>query len=500
MVKKIGNYRDLEKKSERFIYRFFEILPGFLSWATLIAVVLMSWFLPFWIALFIIIFDLYWLAKIGYLSVHLIVSYCRTKKSLKIDWARKCSRDFYHLIILPFYQEDLKVLRSTFDALIKSTYPLNKFIVVLAAEQRAGYEALRRAKIIKEIYKNNFFKFLITRHPDNIPGELAGKGSNESWAGRQAKKLIDKLKLDYNKIICSVFDIDTCVHQQYFSCLTYNFQKQRNPHQCSYQPIAMYHNNLWDSPALMRVIAVSNSFWQMMQQERPEKLCTFSSHSMSFKTVVDIGFWQENIVSEDSRIFFQCLFLFKGHYRVVPMFIPVYMDTVLCSSYSQSIKNQYKQQRRWAWGCENIPWILYHSLKTKNMPWGIKLRHCFDQIEGFYSWATTSLIIFALGWLPVVLGGKSFNQTVLAFNLPKLTSWIMTLSMVGMLISATISMLLLPAKPKKYKKHKFIFMLLQWFLLPITVTVFGSIPALEAQTRLMLGKYMGFFVTPKTRK
>ena len=76
----------------------------------------------------------------------------------------------------------------------------------------------------------------------------------------------------------------------------------------------------------------------------------------------------------------------------------------------------------------------------------------------------------------------------------------MTLSMVGMIISAAISMLLLPEKPKRHKKYKFAFMLLQWFLLPITVTLFGSIPALEAQTRLMLGKYMGFFVTPKTRK
>ncbi|MFH1392487.1 MAG: glycosyltransferase family 2 protein [bacterium] len=500
MIKKIGNYQDLEKKSERFIYRLFEILPGFLSWGTLIGVVALSYFWPFGIAIFIIVFDLYWLSKIGYLSIHLIVSYFKLKKFLKINWSKKCHQDLYHLIILPFYKEDLKVLRSTFDALIKSTYSLNKFIIILASEKRAGQEAFKRAKIIKKIYKNNFFKFLITRHPDNIPDELAGKGSNESWAGKQAKKLIDKLKLDYSKIICSVFDIDTCVHPQYFSCLTYHFQKQKDPHNCSYQPIAMYHNNLWDSPALMRVIATSNSFWQMMQQERPEKLCTFSSHSMSFKTVVDIGFWQENIVSEDSRIFFQCLFHFKGRYRVVPMFIPVYMDTVLCSSYWQSIKNQYKQQRRWGWGCENIAWVLYHSLKIKKMSLFIKLRHCFEQVEGFHSWATASLIIFALGWLPIALGGGNFNQTVLAFNLPKLTSQIMTLSMAGMVAAATISMLLLPKRPDKCKRHKFIFMLLQWLLLPITVTVFGSIPALEAQTRLMLGKYMGFFVTPKTRK
>lgn len=499
MVKKISNYRDLEKGRDRFTYRLFEILPGFLSWATLINVVLLSWQWPFGIAIFIIVFDLYWLAKISYLSGHLIVSYCRMKKYLRVNWSKKCSLDFYHLIILPFYKEDLKILRSTFSALISSTYPLKKFIVVLGSEARAP-EGFRRAKIIEKEFGHKFFKFLITRHPANIPGELAGKGSNESWAGKKAKKLIDKLKIKYDKIICSVFDVDTCIHPQYFARLTYLFQRQKNPHQCSYQPIALYHNNLWDAPALMRVIATSNSFWQMMQQERPEKLCTFSSHSMSFKTVVEINFWQENIVSEDSRIFFQCLFHFKGKYKVVPMFVPVYMDTVLGPTYLQSIKAQYKQQRRWGWGCENIPWILYHSLKTKKMSFFLKLRHCFDQIEGFHSWATASLIIFALGWLPVLLGGENFNQTVLAFNLPKLTSWIMSLAMIGMFVSATISILLLPKRPKKQRKSKLIFMLLQWLLLPITVTVFGSIPALEAQTRLMLGKYMGFFVTPKIRK
>ena len=121
----------------------------------------------------------------------------------------------------------------------------------------------------------------------------------------------------------------------------------------------------------------------------------------------------------------------------------------------------------------------------------------FIQLEGFWSLATNPIIIFALSWLPLILGGPAFNTTVLSYNLPVVTRNLMILAMCGLVFSAIISTSFLPKRPPSHSPWRFISLILQWALIPITITVFGSIPGLDAQTRLIFGRYMGFWITPK---
>jgi len=502
---RVGRASEIENKKDRMIYRALEILPGFLAWSSLIILIALSFLKPVWVAIFIILFDVYWLIKVVYLSFHLRSAYGRMKKNLKIDWWAKLQEhsqweDYWHLIILPMYKEPYEVIESTFQALQDSCYDKQKMIVVLGLEERAGQEALITGEKIRQKFGGEFFKFLITRHPKDIPGELAGKGSNEAWAAQRAKEeIIDSLNLPYEKIIASVFDIDTNVWQQYFAQLTFKYLTCANPTRASFQPIPFFINNIWESPALGRVMAFSSTFWHMIQQERPERQATFSSHSMSFKALVEIGFWQTNIVSEDSRIFWQCYNFFDGNYEVVPLLYPISMDAAVDKTFFKTMKVLYKQQQRWAWGAENFVYTAFGFLKNKKIPLAKKLYHSFNLCEGYYSWATNALIIFLMGWLPILLGGTIFNISLLSYNLPRITRTIMTLAMVGLISSAVISMNLLPPKPVRYSRHQYAWMLLQWILVPFVTVIFGSIPALDAQTRLMLGKYMGFWVTPKSR-
>ncbi len=512
----IGRAENLTNPRDRKLYRKLEMVPGLLAWSTIALIIALSFAAPVFIAVFIIIFDVYWLIKTVYLSFHLRVSYNRLRDNMKINWmdrlnklpvsdyrlpALKSWEDIYHVVFLPLYKEDFTLVSASVESLLKTNYPKDKMIVVLCWEERGGEVTEHTVKEIQNIYSNKFGHFLSVMHPANLTDEIPGKGSNTAYAARIVKdQLIDRLAIPYDRILVSNFDIDTVAFPEYFSVLTYTFLTSENPLRASYQPVPLYINNIWEAPSFARVVAFSATFWHTIKQEKHETATTFSSHSMPWQALVDVDFWQKNMVSEDSRIFWQCFLRYDGDYRVVPLYYPVSMDANVAHTSWQTFKNVYKQQRRWAYGAENIPYYLFGFIKNKAMPKFKKWRYGFMGVEGNHSWATNALIIFLLGWLPVIVGGSEFNKSILSFNLPFITRAIMTLSMVGMVSTAIFSIILLPPRPPKFGKFKYLWMVLQWLLFPITTIGLGLLPALDAQTRLMMGKYMGFWVTPKIRR
>lgn len=512
----ISKASDIKNKKERILYRFLEMIPGILSLGTLVGVFIFSWILPSWVAIFIICFCFYYLFKVFYFSLHQITGYFKVKSHIETDWLRRLKKinstksaegefskidwkKIYHLVILPHYKEGLKIVKESLESLINSDYPKENLIIVLTIEERAGEGFKDMAKRLERQYANKFFKFLTIVHSSNIKGEIAGKGSNIAYAGKEAKKMIEELKIPYSNILVSTFDIDTKIYPQYFSCLSWYYLTQENPQRASYQPVPVYNNNIWNASFFARVVSTSNTFWQMIQQERSEKLTTYSSHAIPGKVFFEVGY-PSNVVCDDSRIFWRSYLHYDGDYRVVPIYYLVSMDAVDSPNIFKTIVSQYRQQKRWAWGCAEIPYVFFGFLKNKKIPFLKKISHIYILIGGYWSWATAALLLFILGWLPIFLGGKKFNFTILSFNLPILTGRIMTVTLIGIVVSAILSTMLLPKAPKGIGPIKKITILLQWIFLPAILIIFGSFPALDAQVRLMLGKYMGFWVTEKIRK
>jgi hypothetical protein len=285
----------------------------------------------------------------------------------------------------------------------------------------------------------------------------------------------------------------------YFAQLSYTFLTADCPTRASYQPVPLYNNNIWDAPALNRLVAINSSFWQMVESSRSDRLVTFSSHSMSFATLVEVNYWPTDVVSEDSQIFWRCFVHYAGHYKTIPLFTTVSLDAVSLGSYWSSLVGQYKQNRRWAWGVVDFPYVVYEFAYDRLIPFWKKLLFAYRLFEGHYFWATAAPIIAFLGWLPLVLGGGLFENQVFATNLPQVTGAIMTVSTLLLIFFVMLYFQLLP-KPRHGKTRLQLFtMLFQWLLVPISSLLFGAIPAIDAQTRLMLGKYMEFWPTPKVR-
>jgi cellulose synthase/poly-beta-1,6-N-acetylglucosamine synthase-like glycosyltransferase len=488
--------------------RLWEIIPGFLSWTTLIGLGLLAFAIPYWIAVFVIAYDVYLLIRIVYMSIHLLYAYRRLNEFKHVRWLEKLESEkaelswkkIHHIIVIPTYDESLHVLQTSINALDKTDFPHDRLHVVIGFEDRAGVPAKKRASALKKEFGKKFGSFLTTFHPDGISGEKKVKSANATWAIQRMEESLQEQKIEDEYVLVSNFDSDTVVPTEYFSYLTHAFLHTKNRYQASYQPIPVYNNNLWDAPSFSRVIAMGSTFWQMIESTRPERLVTFSSHSMTLVALKKVGYWATNVISEDSRIFWQCLLHFNGDYRTVPLYMTVSMDAALAPSWWKTLMNQYKQKRRWAWGIENFPYLMEGFLQNKKMPFKTKWTYAWRTLEGHYSWATAAIIVAVLGWIPVLFGNSSFHETFLSYSLPFMTRTLMTIAMSGLIISATLTILLLPHKPKHYHPLRYGLIILQWALVPLIATLLSAFPALDSETRLMLGRDLNFNVMQKTRK
>lgn len=484
--------------------RFWEMFPGLLVWGTFSLALILSFIQPMWVIVFIIVFDLLWFFRVIYFNIFVLISWVRYHRTTKIDWQAKLamipgSSRIYHLIFLPTFEEEYAIVHTTLRSLQENTCENDRMIVVLCGEENDRQRFEQVSDLARKEFGNTFKKLYTTLHPHGLPNEISGKGSNLHWAGQQMAKRLshDFPEIKDDQMIVSAFDVDTIAHPQYFSHLIFLYCTVNDPQRTSYQPVALFSNNIWTSSAPVRIGAFGTTFWLFGELARPDRLWTFSSHSMPWTMLKDVGFWQTNIVSEDSRIFMQAFLHYHGHYRVTPVFLPVSMDAISGKTYLDSLRALYVQMRRWAWGVEHLPYLIDGFSKDRLIPFWKKAMYLFNHIEGMYTWATAPLLMFVLGWFPLWLAKGQTNAIVQAA--PFTLEQVMQYAMVGVLISAIMALTLLPQRPDRVGKHTWIVMILQWILLPVTFIVFGSFPAIDAQTRLLLGKYLGFHVTKKTR-
>jgi cellulose synthase/poly-beta-1,6-N-acetylglucosamine synthase-like glycosyltransferase len=514
-------------------YRFFEILPGALSWLMLCLPLLLSLINVTAAAFFILAYVLIYFTRSVAVNVRALAGYRIMRQHEKIDWNElvdeveagevtnpeaKRPRWHYdnllrlqvqqplvkpseviHAVIIATYNESLAVLEPTIQSVIDSNYDVKqKVIFIFAYEERGGERVEKQSHDLVAQYKKNFLYAAAVKHPKNMQGEVIGKGGNVTYAGRYLQRYLEEQNIDPLRVVVTTLDADNRPDKKYLSALTYLYCVAPDPVRASYQPLPMFTNNIWDAPAPMRVIATGNNFFYIVLTQRPHLERNFSAHAQSMRALIDMDFWSVRTIVEDGHHFWRSYFHYDGDYRVYPLSIPIYQDAVLSDTYLRTLKAQFIQLRRWTYGASDIAYIANQGFFKKNKVRKLDVIAKFLRtLEGHVSWASGALLLAFAAFVPLLINPQNFA----ANELPLLVSRIQTIGLAGAMASLFVSLKTLPPRPARYRRHRSLFMVLQWAYLPLTTIAYGSVAALYSQTRLMFGWYLTKFdVTDKAVK
>ena len=530
------------KRSKK--YRFLEILPGAISYGAIILLFILSLINPVLGAIYLFTLISATLVKAVGVAYRTVQGYNVIQRAMKVDWRHRMEdlenphdayerlhdedsksyhfdehienlkfmtamgkeypdpRKIHHVVIMTAYDEGIDVLEPSVEAVKNSTFPSDRIIFALAYEERGGEAMEQTAKELYRRHKDDFKKFLLVKHPANLSGEVIGKGPNLTYAGNYVANYIHSHHMSAENIIVTSLDSDNRMAPKYLDSVAYEFITHPNRQRLSYQPVSLFMNNIWDAPAPTRVIAVSNSFFNVISTMRPHVLRNFASHSQPLQALEAMGFWSKRTIVEDGHQYWRSLFFFHGDYFVLPIRIPIYQDAVLDESFWKTVKAQFIQVRRWYYGASDVAYVgnqLFAQRDKRVIPFKQLFPKFLRLLDGHVTLAIMAPIITFGGWVPMIMNLSSHDMVV--YNLPNIVSVVETIASIGLLVTVLVSLRMLPKRPAKYRKGKSIFMIIQWILMPITSVLYQSIAAFYAQTRLMLGLYMEKFdVTKKVIK
>ena len=526
------------------LYRFFEMLPGLISYTAIIMLFVLSWISPILGACYLFIIIAATLVKAISVAFRTIQGYEVVKKAGKVDWRGrmkdlenpheaferlrgKSSKSYnfhthvenlrmltamqseypkpekiYHAVIMTAYNEGPEILEPSIKAIQNSTFPNERIIFVMAYEERGGEEIEKTVNDLAAKFKGVFKEFMLVKHPKDMAGEVIGKGPNLTYAGSFLTEKVQKLKIPIENVIVTSLDSDNRMAPKYLDAVAYEFVVHPNRQRLSYQPVSLFMNNIWDAPAPTRVVAVSNSFFNIISTMRPHAIRNFASHSQPLQALKAMDYWSKRTIVEDGHQFWRSLFFFDGDYSVLPIRLPIYQDAVMDETLWKTMKAHFVQVRRWNYGASDIAYVgvrLFRSRSKRGMPFFPLLAKFWRLLDGHVTLAIMAPMVAFGGWIPLIMNNTSRDMVV--YNLPSVVSMVQTIASIGLLITVLVSLKMLPRRPERYRKGRTILMILQWVLMPVTSILYQSLSAFYAQTRLLLGKYMEKFdVTKKVIK
>ncbi len=480
--------------------RFFEILPGIVSWTLILFPVWGSFFMPVVLAYFVLFFDIYWLTNSFSLATSALIASRRIALAEREKWIIRAeelpdAQKVAHVIIIPNYKERVEKIRQALHAIAKQTFPTKRIYIVLAMEKREE-GAQEKADVLTKEFKHMFGDMVTSLHAI-VPGEVAGKSSNEAYAGRMAyeKWVVKSKKIDLDFATVTTVDTDSLFDKQYFAYLTYAFLKSPRRYNTFWQSANVSHNNFWKVPAPVRVMAFFNSLMRTALLMQGDGLIPNSTYSLSLRLIVDIDFWDTDVIPEDYRVFFKAFFHKKGQAWVDPIFLKTSIDAPQSEGFWATLKNKYEQERRWSWGVSDYPLFVKWWFTVPGVPFVRKTKLLYHVVLDHFMWpANWFILTVAANVIPFV--NPAFTKTAIGYNLPRIAGMILTFCLFSTLLMISIDARNRGDARMVSKTRQFLFPL-EFLLMPITGFFLSALPAMLSHTQLMFGKRIEYKVTEK---
>lgn len=482
-----------------YFARIGELAIPIMTWFIITMPIWLSPFHPAMVAYFIIAFDIYFLFQAARTAYLASLTYRQLEMYQHISFSERLkplkeSAEINHFIIIPNYKEPLYKLETTIDTITKSDYPHKNLHLVLAFEKRET-EAQEKSKQLISKYKD-FFKDILVSYHELKANEVPGKASNQTWAAREVDTYCTDKQYQQENVVITISDADSNMPPNYFSYLTYEFlmDKERKYH-FYWAPVLLY-NNFWQLPFFVRMQATLSSILRLAFLSNTDNLIHISTYSTNLWLLKQVDFWDVDIIPEDWHIYFQAFFKFGEKVKTLPLYTIISGDAVYSGGIFKTFLNRYEQEKRWAWGVTDVSYAWNHLFITPHInPW-VKVKKFLFLAENHLLWPTSFFILTVSASIPPLVN-PLFKRTVLGFLLPQLSGFILTLSTLMIILYIYLDIKLRQRVKVATKLYFLPFMLVQWYLLPAVTFVLSSLPALEAHTRILIGKKITYKVTEK---
>eukprot|EP00834_Sanchytrium_tribonematis_P001069 NODE_23_length_42016_cov_0.755803.p7 type:complete len:500 gc:universal NODE_23_length_42016_cov_0.755803:25507-27006(+) len=325
----------------------------------------------------------------------------KQKETIELE-LKKPSESGNHYIVIPIYNEDFGVLRSTIQVLSEHEFAQD-YTIVFALESRD----IKKNEYMKNL--NSFFgnmvhehgtvtefaslifkRALVTYHPEEL---IKGKHMNLNYCLRQVYKFC---KTD--NALVTVTDADAHIPNLYINYVSRLFKQARSKY-IMFAPSTLFAQNPSCVPTLVRVKDASWAIGHMTSLSHSKKIMPLSSYSLPLELIHEIEYWDctEYGFGEDSAMMYRAVQYTEKHeisFDLQAVLIPFNYLNVNTGSYWETIKERYKQSLR-----HNLAYLMLELSIYKALE--IKTFRMYGLVGSYFECVIMTLL---LGWIWLVAG------------------------------------------------------------------------------------------------